>query len=872
MKANRNDPPAFGTWLMELFGNSKEASNLLGDLHELYSRRLQENGFAKARLYYWVDFISILIHQPLRKKKTFHTSSNNMGLLFNYFKVASRNLMRQKLHTGINIVGLSIGFTFSLLIFLYVAHELSYDSFHKNGKNIYLLPMTWHFNETVMPTGANCSVGGPFMEDAFPEVVKSVRISMSALSFSKNGEGINEKDVFFADSTFFSIFTFPFLQGDSSSALTKPNSIVITRKSAEKYFGADWANQNTLGKQIVGTNGKAYAITGIIENVPSNSELQFNFVVSFSSLKISRATPTWDNSEFYTYVLLSDHADVDDIKSKIPVRMEEKFGKDGRSTIDLDLIPLREVYLQSSGYNVPNTSNIIYIRIFSFVATLIILIATINYINMATARSMERALEVGVRKVMGAERSQLFNQFLSESLIVTIFSLLMAIMLASLLLPAFNILTGKSLSLEPLGTPLNILLFIGGGLLISLLSGIYPAVFVSGYSPSKVLKGKLKDSSQGIRLRESLVLGQFFISILLIISTLMVSDQIRFIQNKSLGFERKKLVGLSLDSLSRTRINVLKNSLAEESIITHTTATYQFPTRISHQTAMSLKNETENDRKLLTAVCVDSDFVKTVGLEVAAGRDLTHNVDETSPTWEILINQSAADFFGWSEEEAIGKELKVWQTDGVIKGVLKDFHFSSLHDPISPLVVFSGNQAQRYSYLIVNISGSPTEIKNILETHWKKVNSESPFELRFLDEQYESMYKKETQLRNIINAFSVLAILISILGLFGLASYSILQRTKELGIRKVLGASITGLIGLVSKRFIRLVVIAFILAIPFNWYLMNQWLSTFAYHTTFNWWIVLGAGLTTILLAMGTVIYHAFEAARVNPSKTLRSQ
>ena len=793
-------------------------------------------------------------------------------LFFNYLKVSSRNLLRQKGHTIINMFGLSVGFAFSLLIFLYVSHELSYNNFHKKTDRIFLLPMTWHFNGTDMPTGANCSVGGPFMKQVFPEVEEAIRISMQSISFYKNQEAVKETGMYYADSAFFNVFTFPLIMGDERTALVEPYSIILTRATAEKYFGAEWESQNLLGKTMTATNNKSFVITGITENAPTNSHLQFNALVSFSTLPVSRRQPNWDNSEFYTYILLNEHADASKIVSQLPGKMEATFGKESREVIELDLVPLRDVYLHNPKYSVPNISNVLYVRIFSFAAILVLLIATVNYVNMATARSMERALEVGVRKVMGAQRTQLFYQFLSESFIVTSLSLIMAIIMAWVTLPFFNAFADKALSFSSLVNGANLVIVFGIALGVSFLSGIYPALFVSAYTPAKVLKGKLKDSVQGIRLRRTLVVGQFTISILLIICTLMVSSQINFIRNKSLGFSKDQLVSLSLDSLARTRLDVFKNSMLTNTQVGGMAATYQMPTNITHQTALSLGNESDQDRKLMTAISVDADFATTIDLKLIAGKTFTPNIHTTSDRWEILINQSAADFFGWTPEDAIGKELKVWQVDGVVTGVVLDFHFSSLHNPIAPLVMFSGKGATNYSNMLVKVSGTPQEIKSLLETTWKQTNPDSPFILTFLDEHYEALYKKDAQLRSIINIFACLAILISILGLFGLASYSILQRTRELGVRKVLGASVGNLVGLVSGSFIQLVLFAFALAVPISWYLMQQWLSDFAYHISFSWLIVIGSGVGTIILAMLTVLYHAMEVIRLNPSETLRAQ
>jgi putative ABC transport system permease protein len=796
-----------------------------------------------------------------------------MNLFYNYLKVAARNIIRQRTHAAINIFGLSTGLAFALFIYAFVLHELSFDTFHQKKDQVYFFPMTWHFNGTSLPAGANCSVAGPFIKDVFPEVEEYVRVSIKSLSFRKDAEVIKETDVYYADSSFFKVFTFPMLKGDANRSLSAPYSIVLTRTSAVKYFGPEWETKNILGTTLETNNNKIYTITGVVEDVPVNSHLKFTFLVSLSSLPGSRTLlKTWDNSEFYTYVILHPQADVTKIISAFPAKLDEHFGKGTNETIELDLIPLRDVYLHSTKYKAPNASNVMYVKVFSLIAMLILVIATVNYINLATARSIERAPEVGVRKVLGSMRSQLFNQFLSESLILTTLSFFLAIGIASLFLPYFSLMIDRPLHINILFNGYTVFIISLSGLIIGFLAGVYPAMFLSGYEPVKVLKGKLKDSVGGLRLRKSLVIGQFLISITLIICTLTVSDQIHFIQHKESGFNREQLVSLSLDSLARTRIDFLKTNLIRETRVNGAAATYQLPLNLTWQTALKVRDGKEDDRILMNIVGVDSEFAKTIGLTIVAGADLKPDIQNTSETWEILLNESAVATFGWTPEEALGKELQIWGSNGVIKGVVKDFHFSSMHTPIAPLVIMAGQWARNYSHLLVSITGSPDEIRETLEAHWKTAVSDSPFLLTFLNDQYEALYKKEKQLGLIVNVFAFLAIFISVLGLFGLASYSIVQRTKELGVRKVLGASSYSLIRLVSAAFLRPIGIAFIVAAPLSWYVMNGWLKEFAYHTSFSWFTVFISGIISIALVMLTIFYHLFTVTRLNPAETLKSQ
>lgn len=792
-----------------------------------------------------------------------------MNIIQNYFKVAIRNLLRQKTHSLINILGLSTGMCFSLLISVYVLFEMSYDNFHSKGKNIFLLPMTWHFNGTVLPTGANCSVGGPFMQESFPEVEQNVRVKRSSLSLKKENEVINESKVLYADSTFFSIFTFPLVSGNPKKLLTEPNSIVLTESMAVKYFGKEWAKADILNQTLGGSSSALYTITGVVKDIPSNSHLQLDFVVSLNTLLSASHQPSWDNSEYYTYLVLNPNADPAKIVKSIPARLESKFGAWAQEGVELDLVPLADVYLNNLKYKVPNTSDILYVKIFIAIAFLILVVATLNYINLSTARSMERALEVGVRKVMGAVRMQLFYQFMSESTIITFGSLLIAMGLVFVSLPAFDFIIGKSLDLSSIFTLTNCLLVALGCLLISLVAGLYPAFILSNYQPAKVLKGKLKDSVAGIKLRRRLVIAQFGISIILIVSALTVSSQLKFMRLKDSGYSRNQIMSLSLDSLARTRVDVFKAKALARPMITSISAATQLPVNITFETALNVKGSEE--RKLIRVAPVDADYLKTMGIATVIGNDFSSSTGQDG-TREIILNESAVEFFGWTNEGALGKELDVWQATGVVRGVVKDFHFSSLHSPIAPLVIFTGKDLVLSNMLVRVDSEAKIEQINLLKEVWSEVNPDSPFVLTQLDERYELLYQTEGMMSKIVNLFALLSAVISGLGLFGLASYSILQRTKELGIRKVLGASAQQLVLMVGISFIKQVVIALVLAAPVSYFLMNRWLQGFNYKIDFNWGIVAAAGLIAVLVAVLTVTYHSVKAASTNPVDSLRSE
>jgi putative ABC transport system permease protein len=570
--------------------------------------------------------------------------------------------------------------------------------------------------------------------------------------------------------------------------------------------------------------------------------------------------------------LLTPGASGADLKLRIKEAQVKVFGDELARVVELDLVPLRDVYLRNQIYPVPNGSDIFYVRVFLFTAMLVLVIAAMNYVNMTTARSLVRAREVGVRKVMGALRPELFRQFLAESLLTTALAVMAAIMLAGIMLPLFSQLAGKEFSLHDLISPAALGALLVGGLLLSVLAGAYPAFVLSAYAPVNVLKGKLRDSRQGIRLRTTLVVAQFLISAILIVCTLMIGRQVDYVQSQNLGFDHRRLVSLTLDSASNARLDIMKARLSSDRLVTGATATYQVPIRITHGTAVSLKSETEKDRKILNAICVDSDFARVLDLRLAEGNGFTVGIDQQETQMEILLNQSAAAFFGWSNVEAVGKELNVWGSNGTVKGVVEDFRFNSVHSPVKPLIIFSGAGTKpSLRTLIVRVQGDPEEVRQNLTRAWSSVNPDSPLLLTHLEDQYASLYQRETRMKAIANIFSSLSILISLMGLFGLASYLISQRTKELGIRKVLGASFPGLIQLVSRDFIGMVVTAYALAAPISWLIMREWLSGFAEKIAFEWWIVAVAATGTTLLALGTIFYHAFSVSTLNPAETLRT-
>jgi putative ABC transport system permease protein len=865
-------PPRLITWLVERLTNHREAEVILGDMYEEYESQIATLGKFRADIGYAVDFISLLIHRVLGNKKR-SQRSNFFTMFNNYLKVAFRQLGRQRLHNFINITGLAVGLAVTFLISLFVVKELSYDRFHTKADRLYLLPMTWKFGATQVSIASTTSAAGPVMKELFPEVETYVRIAGRPTIFLHNQEPIEDRDVTAADSTFFDVFTFPLLLGNPQEALKQPYSIVLTEKSALKYFGEDWRNKDVLSQGLVAQNGKSYRVTGIAKDPPVESILQFSMLMSMSSLPAKVTEPNWDSSSMLSFVLLAPNVSPASVVADIPGRVAKKYGATHNDYVELDLVPMKDIYLRNPKYiGFDAASDIRYVYVFSAIAALVLIIAIINYMNLSTARSMERAKEVGVRKVVGAVRAELFWQFISESIIVSSIAIALAVGIAYLMMPLFNNISGKTLAFDLMQHPEWIGALLITWVLISLLGGAYPAAVLSSFRPAKVLKGKLASIGFGQLLRKSLVVLQFSVSIFLIVCTLTINDQLKFMVNRKIGVDKEQLIYINMDSVARLNMKTIRNEFASVAGVEQTAAVNSTPVSIGSKT--TVRDGDVGDKQIMIFnIGVDEGFVATTGLEVVSGTNLSPEIPKDK-TWEFLLNESAVEFFGWTNEQAVGKRMSMWQTEGVVKGVVRDFNFSPLHKPIEPLLIHSGaNNAGYTNKLMVRIQGDNFEsITSVLEERWKNVVPSSPFSFNFVDEQYNNLYKSETRLSTIMNVFSALAIFIAGLGLFGLASYTIMQRTKELGIRKVLGANLSGLVMVVSVGFVRLVIIAFLLAVPVSWLVMNTWLENFAYPVSFNWVMVIASGVLAVAVALGTVLYHALEAVRVNPVNSLRSE
>lgn len=726
----------------------------------------------------------------------------------NYLKVTWRNLWKNRTSSAINIFGLTIGLTCCLLIALYIQQELSYDDFQSKGKRIARVIMEYSFSGSASNKGNFTSIRvAPVFKRTFPEVESGVRMAKYERVVRYGNKLMSEKNFMFADSTFFDIFSFNLLQGNPHTVLEAPYKVVVTQSTAKKYFG----DQNPIGKAFnVGNDSVPYQVTGIVQDCPANSQIKFDFLSSFSSLGL---TPDYErtywDANYTTYLLLRDQPSIAKLQAKLPAFMKkEMLGQN--ATINFYLEPFNSIHLHSPYASFEPNNNIVYIYILAGVALLILIIACSTYINLSTARSIERAKEVGVRKVIGAGKKQLFWQFIGESALLCLLSVMLSLLIAALLLPAFNDLTSKQFQVQSLFSVPFILFSLFVAVCVSLFAGSYPALILSGFQPIKVLKGSFKNTGSGHWLRKSLIVFQFAISVFLIVSTFIIKKQLNFIQHKKLGYDREHVLVLPMDDKMLANLDVIKNEFKSSRGVVSVSRCVRSPVEGGGGYNMRSAIMPEDEQSAVTANPVDEDFIKTVGLQIIAGKDFTKQDiadvsgdDQDKKLYHFILNESAAKQLGWTPQQAVGKKMFLDNSrPGYVTGVVKDFHFESLHNPVKPFVLFPEIRGRE---LLVKLSGQHLQQSiSFLEKKWKTVVPDRPFEFRFMDDDYTKLYSSEMRLGKIMDLFSALAIVLACLGLFGLSSYAAQQRIKEIGIRKVLGASVGHIAFALSKDFIRL--------------------------------------------------------------------
>ncbi|MCW3116350.1 MAG: macB 17 [Chitinophagaceae bacterium] len=794
-------------------------------------------------------------------------------MIKNYFKSALRNLWKNKTSSLINITGLSAGLSCCLLIALYIQSELSYDEFQEKGDRIARVIMEYSFGGDVRKGNFTSTKVAPSFKRNFPEIESAVKMSKTSRVVRYDDKLINEKNFYYADSSFFSIFSFKLLNGSRRQVLKDSGMVVLTASTAKKYFGS----QDPIGKIIkVGSDEAGYMVTGIVQDCPSNSQIKFDFVASFSTLGVDQQETYWE-ANYTTYLLLRDKKAMATLQDKIPGFMKKEMPPVAGTYIKYHLEPFKAVHLYSDYEGFEPNNSIAYIYIIAAVALLILAIACFTYINLSTARSMERAREVGVRKVIGALQKQIFWQFIGESVFTCLVSLCISFFVVAMVMPFFNELAEKQLTVSSLFTPYTALSCFFIVCCISLLAGSYPALILSGFKPVKALKNPFRTHGSGLWLRKSLIVFQFVISVFLIAATLIIRSQLHYIQNKKLGYERDHVLVLPLDTKMLNNISTIKTEFKANDHVVNVSWTVSPPTHIYGGYNMSKPGMPEGVQLSVFGNPVDEEFIQTTGMEIIAGSDLSQqDIQEVADSaknkiYHFLLNESAVAALGWKPQEAIGKKMFLDKSrPGFVKGIVKDFNFESLHNAVKPLVLFP---EIRGSVMLVKIKGNTiAQTISFLETKWKQVITHRPFEYHFMDEDYNNLYSSEIRLGKVLNLFAGIAILLACLGLFGLSSYAAQQRIKEIGIRKVLGASTGNLVMILSNDFIKLSLIAVIIATPVAWWSMSKWLEDFSYRITMNWITFAFAGIVAVAIAFCTVGSQAIKAAMANPVKALRSE
>ncbi len=786
-------------------------------------------------------------------------------MLKNYVKTAFRNILRHKGFSFINISGLAIGMACCVIFSLYIQSELSYDRFHEKAGRIFRVVSQSErdgqidrFAKTPAPLAA------ALLND-FPEVEKAVRLGRNSFHVFFEEKRFNEQ-VFFADPELFEIFSFPLKTGDPDSALADPYSLVISEKTAEKYFG----RKDPIGEILRLGDWREFKITGVMTNIPENSHLRFDFLCRFEDYA-RRHFDQWGIGNYYTYILVSEGFSIDAFIEKIPDFVEKYRGRDSRYIYKQRycLQAITRIHLHSSlrGEISPN-SDIRYIAMFSLVAFFILLIACFNYMNLSTARGSIRSREVGLRKVIGATRSQLVKQFMGETFLLTLISLVLSVLLIELILPLFNKLSGKELQADYVQNPILIVFFAGIAISVGLISGSYPALFLSKSQPVRVLKGFLGDKRKNPLLRRILVISQFTISITFLIATALIFQQLEYMKNKKLGFDKEHVLMIPLhDKEVLQKIETVKQEFLADTNVLSVSASSFFPGQKIWYQNYWFEGAEEMNAPLIHWIAADRDFIDTFQIEILQGRNFSKEFTRDSQNAYIL-NEAAVKEIGWTEP--IGKQFEIIGRGPVI-GVVKDFHFFSLHQQIEPLAMLI--YPEGYDYISVRIRpGSIPETLRFLDKKWTEFSQTRPFEYSFLDEDYDNLYRSETRLTKIFSYIAILAVFIATLGLFGLASFVIERRTKEIGIRKVLGASVSNLFVALSKDFAYCVLVANIIAWPAGYYFISRWLQNFAYRIDIGYGVFLMAAIIAMGIAMLTVSYQALKAAVANPVEVLRNE
>ena len=807
-------------------------------------------------------------------------------MIKSYLKIALRNIRKYKFISFINLSGLTIGLTCCLLILAYILNELSYDKYNKNADNIYRVTRSFNNQDGVVSLNLStiAPAFGPYLLTDFPDIQKITRIyPQGTTAIHYRDKIFNEADVYCADENFFDVFTQKMVAGNPKTALAEPFSIILSEEAAKKYFG----NEDPINKSLRLMNLFNLKVTGIYKRFPENSFMHPEVLISFSTLNdtsvygAENLRTNWGNNSFFTFLLMPENYPIQNMVKQFPAFVDKHMphsmynGKNPSQFTKLGLQKLTDIHLKShTDYEAEANGDISRVYIFGSIALFILLIACINYMNLSTARSALRAREIGIRKVIGARKKELVAQLLSESVLICWFALITALLLTWLALPWLNKISGQHILISSLFKWQILIPLFLSPCIVGVLSGIYPALFLSSFQPIRTLKGLFKASS-GVSFRKVLVVTQFAISIVLIITTAIVFQQLSFMQKKSLGFNKEQVFVIPYNVDISKNYTAFRNELLSNSSFKNVSCSSRIPSGrlLDNMGASTLSGDsmrpTTTDIKY---VAVDYDFIPTYGIQIAGGRNFSR--DFGTDTSNYILNEAAVKALGWNAQNAVGKDFKYGNRKGKIIGVVNDFHFESLHQQIVPLVmVMFPPSINQFNYVSVKIAGSNIQSSmSHLESTWRKILPEQPYQFNFLDEKFDKLYQSEQKQGTIFVTFACIAIFIASLGLFGLSAFTITQRVKEIGVRKVLGANISNIVRLLSKDFLKLVMIAAIIAFPVAWFAMHSWLSDFAYRISIQWWVFILAGVLAALIALITVSFQAIKAAIANPVKSLRTE
>ena len=873
-------PPEWMLRFFRWFCHPDYAEDIEGDLVERFVRRAEKKDVSTAK-WLFIKEILLLLRPGIVKSPGGFSEFNQYGMIKNYFKISLRNILRHKTFSALNIAGLSVGMASCILILLYVNNERSYDTYHKQYANTYRVLHYYGNQEEIGDYQAiaksNYIVWGnapvaPALKSYFPEVQSVFRFtSPSPWLVSYKNKTFSENNIVFADSTAFEVFDWSIIAGDPKTALVRPNTIVLTKKLAEKYFG----EENPIGQTLIMDTEDPFEVTGVID-IPTNSHFSFDAMISMTTFKSMRPEifDNWGYVDFYTYFTVRPGANVDEFAAKVPDFLEKNFTASFNYYVRME--PLSEAYLHSEAGRQPGpVGSLNNIFIFTSVAIFILLIACINFMNLSTARSVERAKEVAIRKTIGSLKSALIFQFLVEAMLVSFLAALVAIGLVLIGHPYLELLSGKSLPIDWLFTLKNAVLGIFSLLTLGLIAGSYPAFVLSGFRPVSVLKGSFKTSSRGIWLRKALVSLQFALSVILLVGTAVVYSQLDYLRNHDLGFnpDRVLVIDYGYDSIVQRKIEVIKRAMKQHPSVVEASASRATPGDFFPHAGTGVEEPSGEMSYQSPAIYeIDEDFVSTFQMNLIAGRTFSKDFPLDSSN-ALMLNESAARLYGYTDPaDVVGKSFEQWGRKGKVIGVIQDFNYVSLHNKVEPLSLRYGTRGNIAMLSLRLNSDNYASTLSELEEIWNQLVPHRPFDNHFLDQNFNAQYEADARFGVIFTIFSGLAVFVACLGLFGLTIFSTAQRTKEVGIRKVLGASTVSIVRLLSRDFLQLFVLSLSVSIPLSWYIMTRWLENFAYSISIGWEIFVLSSIVILVISLVTMSMKTIGTALSNPVNALRDE